>query len=447
MEERRARASGLGALAAALSSLSPAACSLAPEPSPSAYVVPLAPEVLQVDASTPLATISPLVFGTNVGPWQSLTPSMMPDIQAAGFTFLRFPGGNWGDEYRLFEHHVDDFVALARALNAEPMIHVRLFRAQPESAAAWVRYANLERGYTIRYWAIGNEPSLYATRRGAVDYDTAAFNQDWREFALAMKAVDPSILLLGPEIHQYTGEPGQDPQDEHGRDWMAEFLSYNGDLVDIVSFHRYPFGPEAPSPQDLLASSAEWDRIIPHLRAQIAARLGADRPIAVTEVNSNWSNLQGGETTPDSFYNALWWADVLGRLITQQVEIVAHFALADAGGLGVLDGSSPRPTYYVYPLFRRFGRVLLASHSDDPSLRLYAARRDDGALTLLLINLAPTDTEKHVHLLGFTPQEQAEAYRLDRNHHAERIEPLPVGTTFAILLPGESVTLLILSPE
>ncbi len=434
----------LGALAASLCALSAAGCGLtleAPTPSMSP-----APDVVLVDAGAPLGTISPLVFGTNVGPWQSLTPSMMPDIEAAGFTFLRFPGGNWGDEYRLFEHHVDDFVAFARQLGAEPMIHVRLFRARPESAAAWVRYANVERGYNIRYWAIGNEPSLYATQRGATDYDTNAFNRDWREFALAMKAVDPSILLLGPESHQYTGKPDQDPQDRNGRDWMTEFLIHNGDLVDIVSFHRYPFGPDAPTAADLLASTAEWDRTIPALRHEIAAALGESRPIAVTEVNSNWANLQGGATTPDSFYNALWWADVLGRLIAHRVDIVAHFALEDAGGLGMFAGASPRPTYYVYPLYRLFGRQLVLSNSGDPWLSVYASRRDDAALTLLLINLGPTDTEKEVRLSGFAPQGEAETYRLDRQHNAERIEPTPVGATFTIRLPAESATLLILNP-
>lgn len=66
--------------------------------------------------------ISPLVYGTNYGPWQHLTRSMMRYVEDGGFTFLRFPGGNWGDEYLLTEARFDEFVTLARDLNAEPMV-------------------------------------------------------------------------------------------------------------------------------------------------------------------------------------------------------------------------------------------------------------------------------------------------------------------------------------
>lgn len=139
------------------------------------------PGVLFVDAAQELGPINPLVYGTNYGPWQNLTGSMMPYVEEAGFTFLRFPGGNWGDEYLLTAARFDEFVALARDLNAEPMVNVKLYKASPERAAKWVKYANVTHEYGIKYWGIGNEPSLYASNRGLSDYDTAAFNQQWRE--------------------------------------------------------------------------------------------------------------------------------------------------------------------------------------------------------------------------------------------------------------------------
>jgi alpha-L-arabinofuranosidase len=104
-----------------------------------------------------------------------------------------------------------------------------------------VRYANIEKEYGIQYWAIGNEPTLFAAALQE-EYDTERFNREWREFALAMKAVDENILLVGPELHQFSANAAGNPKDSSGRDWMIEFLKANGDLVDIVSFHRYPFG-------------------------------------------------------------------------------------------------------------------------------------------------------------------------------------------------------------
>jgi alpha-L-arabinofuranosidase len=372
---------------------------------------------------------------------------MVEWAEEARLTFLRFPGGNWGDEYRMLDRHVDEFVAFARSLGAEPMIHVRLFRAEAEQAAARVAYANQTMGYGVRYWAIGNEPSLYHPNRGLAGYDTRAFNAQWREFALAMKEADPSILLLGPDTHQYTGRPGEDPRDAAGLDWMEEFLRANGDLVDVVSFHRYPFGTTDPQPGDLLRSSAEWDAIIPSLRRLIGETTGRDLPIAVTEVNSNWSNRSGGQATPDSLANAIWWADVLGRLISERVGIVAHFALEGAGGLGMLTTQGPRPTYYVYTLYREFGDELVYSSSGDPALRVYAARRADGALTVLVVNLGAQETESPLRLASFTAEPLAETWLLDRGHLAENVGTTEVQEEGRVVFPGESVTLLVLMPR
>jgi len=57
-----------------------------------------------------------------------------------------------------------------------------------EAAVAWVRYANIERGYGIRYWEIGNEAWV------AGGPDVATYAADVARFSKAMKAVDPTIL-------------------------------------------------------------------------------------------------------------------------------------------------------------------------------------------------------------------------------------------------------------
>jgi hypothetical protein len=110
----------------------------------------------------------------------------------------------------------------------------------------------------------------------------------------------------------------------------------------------------------LAAASAEWDAIIPYLRELILEKTGKDLPIAVTEVNSHWSNAIGGEATPDSYMNAIWWADVLGRMIKNQVDIVNYFSLQShpsIGGYGLFSRSEPRPTYNVYQIYQQFGET------------------------------------------------------------------------------------------
>jgi alpha-L-arabinofuranosidase len=49
----------------------------------------------------------------------------------------------------------------AGKVGATVMFSVRLLDGTPEQAAEMVRYTNIEKEYNVRYWSIGNEPTLY----------------------------------------------------------------------------------------------------------------------------------------------------------------------------------------------------------------------------------------------------------------------------------------------
>ncbi len=421
-------------------------------PAPLAYpwgaTVPVpAPTGLYADAAQPLGPVSRLSFGTNIGPWTTIPLDTADDAAAAGLTWLRFPGGEWGDHNDLTGAQIDAYIAQCRALGAQPAISVRLLGGSPERAAALVRYVNIEKKYDVRYWSIGNEPTLYATR-DQVDYDTARHNREWRAMALAMRAVDPTIQLVGPDIHQFDVSGG--PRDAAGRQWLREFLQANGDLVSVVAIHRYPFPkqPSDPSPTaaDLRANSPEWDALIPALRSIIRDVTGHDLPVAVTEVNSNWTGAARGDATPDTLASAIWWADVLGRLIQQRTDQVGHFAIYGPGrqGWGLIEKFKVRPAYYVFQLYGRFGSELIYSSSADPLVALFAARRPDGALTLMLVNRADTARTLPLQLANVIGDHPAEAWRLDAEHLGTALTALTLGPASTITLPATSATLLII---
>lgn len=395
---------------------------------------------LYVDAAQDLGPVSPLVYGSNFGPRLFVNPGVMPQAIAAKIAYLRFPDGNWGDLNDLDEWQIDQFIALSKQLGSLPAISVRLNGGTPEKAAALVKLVNIDKEYGVIYWSIGNEPSLYK------EYDTVKYNQEWRKYALAMRAVDPSILLVGPDIHQYIADPAKNPKDSSGRDWMGEFLKANGDMVDIVSIHRYPFpaaGGDAPTKSDLRANSQEWDAILPALRAQIRQVTGKDLPVAVTEINSSWAGNKGGEATLDSLYNAIWWGDVLGRMIRQGVDIVAQFELVD--DFGLMGKYEVYPIYYDYLLYGKFGQELIYSSSDQADISIYAARRSDGMLTLMLINLAPQAKTVPLIFDHYKPAACTGAWRLDAASKAEAVDPGYKDGSVA--LPAESITLLVFSEQ
>jgi hypothetical protein len=424
-----------------------------PAPLPTFTPIPTsAAGILIVDAGQDLGAVSPYLFGSGYGPWVALRPEVTPLAEQAGISVIRYPGGEWGDSNDLTPLQIDQFVALARKLGAEPYIHVRLPESTPEKAAEMVRYANLEKGYGIKFWSIGNEPSLYQGRNDRAEWDTAHFNTEWRKFAEAMKAVDPTILLLGPETHQFTGDPGYDPKDKAGADWMVEFLQANGDMVDMVTFHRYPFPNNAERTaatiDDLRANPPEWDEIIRRLHALIREHTGRDLPVGVTEVNSHWSRAIDGEATPDSHFSAIWLADVLGRLMRQKVEMVNQFLLVsgqEQSGFGLLDRYAPRPAYFVYPMYKMFGRSLVYANSDDPQVSIYAGRRDDGKLTLMAINLGDKPATKPLRLEGFSPAGLVEVWRFDAEHQAEQVGRQLIADGVSLTLPPQSMTLYVVS--
>lgn len=405
------------------------------------------PGGLYVDANARLGPISPYVYGANHGPWAGVPYEFLPEAETSGITFLRYPGGEWGDHNDLQTYQIDNLMTLAELMEAEPLLCARLLDGTPEAAAELVRYANLEKQYGVRYWSIGNEPNLFPVD----DYDTERYNEEWRAIAEAMLEVDPDILLVGPDISQYSGSPETDPKDDAGRDWMREFLKANGDLVDVVVVHRYPFPKSRMSPpatiDELRANAREWDEIVFNLRDVIRETTGRDLPVGIGEVNSHWSHMIRGEATPDSFYNAIWWGDVLGRLIRQGVHFVAYFTLQtppNVGGFGLMGSYELRSTYYVYQIYKRFGSELVYTSSDDPALSIYGALRDDGALTLVVINLGSEERTETLMLDGVEPAEPAELWLFDAQHQAEYVGEQPLVDGEPITLPAQSISLYVL---
>lgn len=114
--------------------------------------------VLWVDLTRDLGEISKYTLGGNHGPWSDFSLDAFEKTIELGVTFMRWPGGNWGDRNDIRQLMIDNYIAQARKIGAEPSISVRVPGGTPERAAEIVRYVNLTKGYGVRYWNIGNEP-------------------------------------------------------------------------------------------------------------------------------------------------------------------------------------------------------------------------------------------------------------------------------------------------
>ncbi|HZM22833.1 MAG TPA: glycoside hydrolase family 44 protein, partial [Anaerolineales bacterium] len=413
----------------------------APAPTPIA-------DTLFVESNTSLGPISPYLFGTNYGPMHAVALDVMPLAENGGFTVLRFPGGAWTDAIDMKPFQIDQLIAFSKQVGAMPTISVRMLGGKPETAAELVRYTNIKKKYAITYWSIGNEPNIYTLLKQAdYEYTPDNLNKDWRAIALAMKAADPTIKLMGPELSQWNETYDATPKDPAKRDWMTEFLKANGDLVDVVSVHRYPMFSPTNGPvtvQQLRENTRKWVKEVEYLRDLVREIVGRDLPIAITELNSDPSNAQLQEVSPDSFYNSIWYADTLGQLMNADVFMVNQWVLSQRStAQGLFKGSEIRPTYYVFPLYKNFGSEQVYAASGVVDVDIFAAKRADGTLTLMVINLSDVEQRIPLQVNGIQLKE-ADVWLLDATHNAENLGTQAFASDGILTLPAQSATLYVI---
>lgn len=146
----------------------------------------------------------------------------------------------------------DEFMAVCRGAGAMPVLvvaHDSSFRPSSPggtvpvredltaAAVAWVRYANLEKKYGVRYFEIGNESYLDTYDGGCRAEDYA---RDLVLFSRTMKAVDPSIKIgaNGPVLRDAVG--AYDEKAGSFAPWWKTVFEIAGNDIDFVSVHEYP---------------------------------------------------------------------------------------------------------------------------------------------------------------------------------------------------------------
>jgi hypothetical protein len=74
---------------------------------------------------------------------------------------------------------------------------------------------------------------------------------------------------------------------------------------------------------------------------------------------------------------------------------------------------------------------------------VYAALRDDGALTVMVINLGDVEQTVTLEVAGQTPAE-ADVWLLDAEHNAANLGKQPWPADGTVTLPAQSVTLYVI---
>ena len=193
-------------------------------------------------------------------------------LKAMGVKYLRYPGGNKSDFYFFsrppYDRSIptlartgkdavagrnralnatatdfknsplgfDEYMTVCKKIDAEPVIVVAgdeylvnypagstwSTREQLiKNAVEWVRYANIKKHYNIKYWMIANESWGGENKNSNADI----YAQDVKDFSKAMKAVDPSILII---------------PNGNSDAWWKTILTKDAGYIDAICLSNYP---------------------------------------------------------------------------------------------------------------------------------------------------------------------------------------------------------------
>ena len=449
---------------------------------PTATAQPVPGVSVSVNARAGLETVSDTAVGANHAIWDTTlgTPEVADLMKGAGVQALRYPGGSYSDIYHWRDHTApggyvapntdfDHFMAGARRTGAQPIVTANYGTGTPQEAADWVRYANVEKHYGVKYWEIGNElygNGHYGSAWEADDHPEktpAEYATLVRQYAEAMKAVDPTI-----KVGAVLTTPGDWPDgitaSGDAGSWNQVVLSIAGPVVDFGILHWYPTGANGPE------SLAKTDRIADFTRMareQAARYAHKDLPLALTEVNTSY----GMNTQP----GALFAADAVATLLENGVFTVdwwnvhngptafstvagqpdyADFGLLSSAGC-LADGTICQPVlntpfapYHALAMTSKFagpGDQLIRASASDPLVKVHATRKRDGGLAVLLVNQDP-DAAKSVTLdyAGYTPAANAQV--LSYTNGSTGITTT-TGVSGSTTLPPYSLTTLVLRPK
>ena len=337
----------------------------------------------------------------------------------------------------------------------------------------------------VKYWVLDNEPMLWHETHRDVRPEPLGYDELWERtvsYAEVIKKADPSAKVAGfcswgwTDLFYSAKDEGGDRYSSlpdfrsHGNmplaEWFickcAEYKKKNGTaLIDVFDFHWYPqaqFQGKTPymgKGMDLTLNELRmrstrdlWD---PDYVQESWIRNSGDRkPTQVIRRVRQWIEKHNpsmeiclGEYNfggSDNITGGLAQADVFGILAREKVDLAFIW-------------STPEGTQNLgWQLFRnfdgaggRFGRCYVPVSCTHPDLSIYAARRDDGATTIVIINKnlgAPCELK--LEACGLTGN--LRMWRFDQK--SEGVEEMPVDAclidgSVTLKLPAASASMLI----
>ena len=349
----------------------------------------------------------------------------------------------------------------------------------------WVRYLTSRWGLSansgIKYYILDNEHSLWHSTHRDVKPIGATMREirdKYIDYATKIKDLDPNALIVGPEEWGWSGYfySGADQQTgasngwsrfpdrelNGNRDfmpWLLEQMRTNSQaagrrLLDIFTLHYYPQSGEysanvgsstqlsrnrsTRSLWDTNYTDASWIgdkvRLIPRMRDWVNAHYPGTQ-IGITEYSWGADNHINGATAQ---------ADIFGLFGREGIDLATRWTTPDTGS----------PTYNAIKMYRNydgqkstFGQTSVkATAPDADKVAVFAAERNDGALTVIAVNKQLTaDAPVFLTLTNFAAS-TAQRWQLTSANAITRLADQTItNNSISNTLPAQSITLHVLT--
>ncbi len=344
--------------------------------------------------------ISPYLFGQNL--WLTdgsegrpgYIDKLWPKVEKSGVQMIRIGGAGYDDHMPDIET-LTHWVRSIKAIGAEPLMQVSKFKSAEESAAL-VKYFNDDKNLKVKFWAIGNEP--YQMDHYSID----SISDYIKSHASAMKAVDPTIKILVPDLAAYYNNVYEallkdNKNSVAGRDKNGNWY------IDGINFHNYPNSKDYSRSDVIFYSVTKMRGMIMNLVRDLKyanekyQRTGDEQLIwGITEFNITYNNpndLSASGIAVPSFINGQFWVDVFCMAMEYNAFTVDPWCIQESdrastyfGYIGAPPEFTPHSTYYHMKMMaENMNGEYVKMKSSNPYLKFFGSK-DSESSTIIIMN-------------------------------------------------------------
>ncbi len=347
--------------------------------------------------------ISPMLVGNNAW-FTNPTDEVWALTGESGVKTIRI-GGNAFNDNMPSNATLLSWVQEIRAIGAEPILQVSQHQSA-EAAANVVHFFNVEMSgqmEPIKYWNIGNEPWLEANRPPIPEV-APLVEAYFKPIAVAMKAVDPSIKIYGPDFAYYIEEAINDLFGG-ANDIAGKIPGQDYYYCDGISWHRYPqdenINLATQGIADFQTGIVKCKQKVDAINAEYN-RTGED----ALQWGIGEYNAKGGVQV-HTFENGQMFGGVLGLCMKYEATYAATWSMFENGGsrtgtdFSFIDGANmtPRSSYrHMEFVAKYFTGNYLEGTTSDSDIFIYGAQDEERTAVMIMNRGTVAPKEYTLHL-------------------------------------------------